>query len=160
MEMLMGKQWPDWSNEEEALRKSVKVKLQATDEELFGHLVKSEEELKKAEEDYKNKMLEIKGDAIKEFFDRTPFDSVKIDENHSVTISKPFSGSVNLELLAMGPYQEIQDSLQGAIQLDEASQSQMFFLNKYLGNYDINKIGNKFLIRNGSKAIVIEKDRW
>ena len=56
MEMLMSKQWPDWSNEEEALKKSVKVKLQATDQELFGHLVKSEEELKKAEEDYNNKL--------------------------------------------------------------------------------------------------------
>jgi hypothetical protein len=36
----------------------------------------------------------------------------------------------------------------------------MFFLAKYIGNYDINKIGNKFLIRNGDRAVVIEKDRW
>ena len=52
----MSKQWPDWNKEEESLNKSAKIKLQATDEELFGHLVKSEEELKKAEEDYNNKL--------------------------------------------------------------------------------------------------------
>ena len=34
------------------------------------------------------------------------------------------------------------------------------FLAKYIGNYEINKIGNKFLIRNGERAVVIEKDRW
>jgi hypothetical protein len=119
-----------------------------------------QEDIPLSEEDYKNKMLEIKGDAIKEFFDRTPFDSVKIDENHSVTISKPFSGSVNLELLAMGPYQEIQDSLQGAIQLDEASQSQVNFLEKYLGPYEIHKINDKFLVRNGDTALVFKKERW
>ena len=119
-----------------------------------------QEDIPLSEEDYKNKMLEIKGDAIKEFFDKTPFDSVKIDENHSVTISKPFSGSVNLELLAMGPYQEIQDSLQGAIQLDEASQIQVNFLEKYLGPYEIHKINDKFLVRNGDTALVFKKERW
>jgi len=118
------------------------------------------EDIPLSQEDYKNKMLEIKGNAIKEFFDKTPFDSVKIDENHSVTISKPFSGSVNLELLAMGPYQEIQDSLQGAIQLDEASQSQVNFLEKYLGPYEIHKINDKFLVRNGDTALVFKKERW
>jgi hypothetical protein len=118
------------------------------------------EDIPLSQEDYKNKMLEIKGNAIKEFFDKTPFDSVKIDENHNVTISKPFSGSVNLELLAMGPYQDIQDSLQGAIQLDEASQSQVNFLEKYLGPYEIHKINDKFLVRNGDTALVFKKERW
>ena len=118
------------------------------------------EDIPLSQEDYKNKMLEIKGNAIKEFFDKTPFDSVKIDENHSVTISKPFSGSVNLELLAMGPYQDIQNSLQGAIQLDEASQSQVNFLEKYLGPYEIHKINDKFLVRNGDTALVFKKERW
>jgi hypothetical protein len=36
----------------------------------------------------------------------------------------------------------------------------MFFLAKYMGSYEINKIGNKFLIRNGDKAVVIEKNNW
>ena len=119
-----------------------------------------QEDIPLSEEDYKNKMLEIKGDTIKEFFNRTPFDSVKIDENNSVTISKPFSGSVNLELLAMGPYAAIESSLQGAIQLDETSQSQVNFLEKYLGAYEIHKINDKFLVRNGDTAIVFKKERW
>lgn len=52
----MSKQWPDWSKEEETLKKAARVKLQATDEELFGHLVVSEEQLKKAEAEYENKL--------------------------------------------------------------------------------------------------------
>jgi hypothetical protein len=48
----------------------------------------------------------------------------------------------------------------GALALDESSHSEVTFLNKYLGNYDINKIGDKFLIRNGTRAVVIEKGRW
>ena len=118
------------------------------------------EDVPLSEEDYKNKMLEIKGSAIKEFFDRTPFDSVQIDENNNVTISKPFSGSISLELLAMGPFKDVEDSLKGAIQLDEASQSQVNFLEKYLGPYEIHKINDKFLVRNDKTALVFKKERW
>lgn len=109
---------------------------------------------------YKSKMLEIKGESIKEFFDRTPFDSIKIDENNNVTISKPFSGYIEMELLAFGPYKDIEESLQGAVQLDEASQSQVNFLEKYLGPYEIHKINDKFLVVNGKSAMVFKKERW
>lgn len=52
----MSKQWPDWSKEEEALKKSAKIKLQATDQELFGHLTVNEEQMQKAEKEYENKL--------------------------------------------------------------------------------------------------------
>ena len=52
----MSKQWPDWSKEEEQLKKSARVKLQASDEELFGHLVRTEEQIKKAEAEYQDKL--------------------------------------------------------------------------------------------------------
>ena len=77
-----------------------------------------------------------------------------------ITVAKPYSGYVDMKLLAMGDYETIKDSLAGAIQLDEASQSQVNFLEKYLGNYEITKINNKFLIRNGSDAMIVVKERW
>ena len=109
---------------------------------------------------YKTKMLEMKNVTVGEFFNQTPLESIRIDENDHITIVKPYSGYVNMELLAMGKYEDIKDSLQGAIQLDEASQSQVNFLEKYLGNYEIHKINNKFLIRNGDQAVVVTKERW
>ncbi len=118
------------------------------------------EDIPLSKEAYQSRMLEIKGAAIKEFFDRTPFEYVQIDEHNNVTIAKPFSGIVNLELLAMGNYKEVEDSLKGAIQLDEASQSQVNFLEKYLGPYEIHKINDKFLVRNGQQAIIFKKERW
>lgn len=111
-------------------------------------------------EDYAVKMLEVKTKSISEFFDRTPVEQIQIDENNNITIAKPYSGYINMELLAMGSYDEIKDSLQGAIQLDEASQSQVNFLEKYLGPYEIHKINGKFLIRNGNNAMIVSKERW
>ena len=118
------------------------------------------EDIPLSKEAYRGKMLEIKGNTIKEFFDRTPFEYVQIDENNNVTIAKPYSGTISLELLAMGHYKEVEDSLKGAIQLDETSQSQVNFLEKYLGPYEIHKINDKFLVRNGDTAIIFKKERW
>jgi hypothetical protein len=110
-------------------------------------------------EDYQARILEIKNTDIKEFFDQGATD-VDLDENNMLTFKRSYAGDIQAKFVAIGDYDIVKDTVPGKLSLDEASQSQMFFLAKYLGNYDINKIGNKFLIRNGTKAIVIEKDRW
>lgn len=110
-------------------------------------------------EAYESKMLEIKNDDISNFFDQGASD-VSLDEDNMLTFTRPYAGPIQAKFIAIGDYEDVKDTVPGRLSLDEASQSQMFFLSKYLGNYDINKIGNKFLIRNGDKAIVIEKDKW
>jgi SepF-like predicted cell division protein (DUF552 family) len=110
-------------------------------------------------EDYDAKVLSLKGQDVKEFFNQGASD-VELDENNMLTFSRPYAGDIQAKFIAIGDYEDVKNTVPGKLSLDEASQSQMFFLAKYLGNYDINKIGNKFLIRNGEKAVVIEKDRW
>ena len=108
---------------------------------------------------YEYKVTKIKEADIKEFFDQGAVD-IRLDENNQITFSRPYSGNIDAKFVSIGPYKIVKDTLPGKLSLDESSQSQVLFLNKYLGNYDINKIGNKFLIRNGKNAVVIEKDRW
>lgn len=109
---------------------------------------------------YDSKVLEDKNKTIRKFFNQSAFENVVLDEDNNLVISKSYSGSVAMKLLALGKYEEVKDSLQGGIQLDEASQSQVTFLEKYLGNYEIHKIADKFLIKNDKQAIIVTKDRW
>lgn len=109
--------------------------------------------------DYETKILEIKNQDIREFFDQGSTD-VTLENDNTLTFSKPYSGKIQAKLISIGDYDIVKDTLPGAISLDESSQMQGLFLNKYLGNYEIHKIAGKFLIRNGTKAIVIEKTHW
>lgn len=111
-------------------------------------------------EAYENKLLESKNRALEKFFDKTPFESIALQEGNILTIAKPYSGYIDMEILAMGSYNTIKKSIAGGIQLDEASQSQVNFLEKYLGPYEIHKINGKFLIRNGDQALIVKKERW
>lgn len=109
--------------------------------------------------EYENKMLEYKGTEVSEFFDRSSTE-VKLMDDTTIIAQKVYAGPIEMELLAMGEYETIKESIPGGIQLDEASRGQCLFLEKYLGSYEIHKIDNKFLIRNGAKGMIIKKDRW
>ena len=97
---------------------------------------------------------------IAEFFDQGAIDSIEVDENKNITFTKPFAGPLTAKVIAIGEYNTLKDALRGALQLDESSRGQVTFLNKYLGNYDINKIENHFLIRNGDRAVILAKTTW
>lgn len=97
---------------------------------------------------------------IAEFFDQGAIDSIEVDEDKNITFTKPFAGPLTAKVIAIGEYNTLKDALRGALQLDESSRGQVTFLNKYLGNYDINKIENHFLIRNGERAVILAKTTW
>ena len=83
-----------------------------------------------------------------------------MDENNNLTFSRPFAQDIKAKFVAIGDYEDVKNIVPGKLSLDETSQSQVLFLTKYLGDYNIDKIQNKFLIANDSRAVVIEKDKW
>jgi hypothetical protein len=110
-------------------------------------------------EDYQARIMEFKTADVQGFFDQGAVD-VELEEDNTLTFSKPFAGDVTAKFISIGDYDNVKQTVPGALALDESSHGEVTFLNKYLGNYDINKIGDKFLIRNEDKAIVIQKDTW
>jgi hypothetical protein len=110
--------------------------------------------------EYENKVLEIKNHEVNKFFNQGALEGVVFEADGSMTFMKPYFGNLKMKFVTMGKYDEIKDLVPGALSLDENSQSQVYFLQKYLGDYDINKIGDKFLIRNGNRAMIVQKDSW
>jgi hypothetical protein len=110
-------------------------------------------------EDYNKKILDVKNKDIQEFFNQGATE-VAVESDNTLTFKRPYAGDIKAKFISIGEYDAVKETIPGKLDLSESSQSQVLFLTKFLGNYDINKIGNKFLIRNGNQAIVIEKERW
>jgi hypothetical protein len=117
------------------------------------------EHIPTTKEEYDNRIMEIKTSDIQEFFDQGTTE-IALEADNTITFRKPFAGDLDAKFISIGDYNDVKETVPGFLSLDESSHSQVTFLNKYLGNYEINKIGNKFLIKNGDRAVVIEKDRW
>lgn len=113
-----------------------------------------------SKEAYLARVKEQKVSDVSDVLDLGPAEVVDVDESNNIKLSKPYSGDLSLHLEALGFYDELQESLQGGIQLDESSTHQVSFLEKYLGNYEIHKINNKFLIKNKDKAMIVSKESW
>lgn len=121
---------------------------------------KINEHVPMSKEQYQNKVLEIKNNTVSKFFNQGALDSVQLESDDTLTFKKPFFGNLKMKFVALGKYDEMKKMVPGALSLDENGQSQVYFLQKYLGNYEIDKIGDKFLIRNGNQAMIAEKDSW
>lgn len=111
-------------------------------------------------EAYELRVKERKIADVQDVLDQGATEIAEIDENNNLTFKKPWAENITVKLEAIGSYKELSSYLEGPIQLDETSNGEVLFLEKYLGNYEIHKINNKFLIRNKDKAIIISKERW
>lgn len=108
---------------------------------------------------YESRITELKQTELTDFFDQGSV-SVMLENNMTLTFGKPYAEPIKCKLIAFGDYEAVKKHVSGKLSLDESSQGQCFFLNKYLGTYDIDKIGNRFLIGKEDQAVVIEKERW
>lgn len=111
-------------------------------------------------EDYETRVKQQSIKEVSDVLNQGATTVVDIDTDSNVTIEKPFAGTLKLQVESIGSYDDLKNQLKGAIQLDESSRSQVAYLEKYLGNYEIHKIDNRFLIKNGQQALIINKDRW
>jgi hypothetical protein len=111
-------------------------------------------------DDYKVKVKDQKMTNARNVLDKGPAEVSDIDESNNLVIRKKYAGNITIQLEAIGDYRTLEKSLQGALQLDESSNGQVLFLEKYLGNYEIHKIDNKFILKNGNQAMIFRKDIW
>lgn len=120
----------------------------------------AEEHIPLTQQDYIEKVAKGRNQEINSFFDQGALESVSIDDADNLIIKKPYAESLCVKLIDHDDYSIIKEHISGPIQLDKVSMGQTIYLQKYLGNYEVSKISDKFLIKNGDKAIIIQKNTW
>lgn len=102
---------------------------------------------------YENVVQRVKTEQVKRFFNKTLMDDLTI-EGDVITIHKPFGVKVNLKWLNENDPQAV---VEGAPSLDSDSMSEIFWLTKMLGNYEIDKFGDKLLFKSGDNAMLLQR---
>jgi hypothetical protein len=105
---------------------------------------------------YKIATQQNKIDNFQEFFLRSYADEIQlIDE--SISFKKLSGDKLTFNIVTSGPKQEVYESVKGPIMLESKDMAEVMFLSKYIGNYNITKIGNSFIFENSGHAVVLEK---
>ena len=95
-------------------------------------------------------------DNFQEFFSNSYADELKlIDE--SISFKRIYGDTVKFNVVTSGPKTDVYESIQGPLMIESKDMSEILFLSKYIGNYNITKIGNKFIFENNGWAVALER---
>jgi hypothetical protein len=78
-------------------------------------------------------------------------------EGDIITIHKHFDKKVQLQMVKDGSAESILEGIDDGYTVDEAASSEMFWLTKVLGDYNINKVGENFVFNNGNRSMLLKR---
>jgi len=106
--------------------------------------------------DYDGLMNKFKTEGIKRFFNKTLMDDLTLDGD-IITIHKPFDKKIQLRMVKESDADSILEGSTDTVTLDQEAMSEIFWLTKVLGNYNINKIGENFMFDNNGQAMLLQR---
>ena len=106
--------------------------------------------------DYDGFVTRVKTEGIKKFFNKTLMDDLTLDGD-VITIHKPFDKQVKLKMVKEGEAGTILEGSTDTIAMDEKAISEIFWLTKVLGDYNINKVGESFMFDNNGQAMLLQR---
>jgi hypothetical protein len=62
-----------------------------------------------------------------------------------------------MKVMDAGPRSEVYERATGSLQIDYKDISECLYLSKYLGDYNITKIGGAFIFENGGYAVSFKR---
>ena len=126
----------------------------------FNSIPVNEENLKEAipatPNDYDQKLKENVMNNFSNFFNRSYLEAVAVD-NDDLVFQKIYSEPLRMRIKGFDTISETYKKLQGKIILEQRAMSEVLYFTKYVGNYNITKVGDQFVFENQGYAVVLEK---
>ena len=123
--------------------------LDANNENLDGTIPKNKDA-------YEVTIQENHMNNFSNFFGRSYLEQVSVDQE-DIVFQKKYAEPLRMRISDFGTKAEVYDNIVGPIMLEGSAMSEIMYFTKYVGNYNITKIGNKFVFENGKYAVALEK---
>ena len=90
----------------------------------------------------------------KNFFGDSHLDDIYMEDNN-VVMTKKYADKLVFEFVDMGYTQDIYDNLKESIQIEAFPE--IIFLSKYVGDYNITKVGANLVFENNGHCVVLKR---
>ena len=105
---------------------------------------------------YESMINEYNQSELDRFFNRGVTEQHYVKEN-VIEFGRHASGKIRMEIVEEGSTEELLTKYAGAVSLDETSMSEVLFLTKFMGNYNIQKIGENLFFTNGNRTKIMKR---
>jgi len=116
----------------------------------------AESEIPLSGDAYENMINEYNQVELDRFFNKGVTEQRYVKEN-VIEFGRHASGKVRMEVVEEGSTEELLTKYAGAVSLDETSMSEVLFLTKFMGNYNIQKIGENLFFTNGNRTKIMKR---
>ena len=105
---------------------------------------------------YEGMMNQVRTDEVRKFFTKTLMDDLTLDGD-VITIHKPWDKKIQLRMVKDSTTEAVLEGITDTISMDAEATSEIFWLTKVLGDYNINKVGDSFMFENGQRAMLLQR---
>jgi hypothetical protein len=109
-----------------------------------------------SKQDYDVAIKENSLNNFSNFFNKSYLDSINLNED-DILFQKMYSDSLRMRIINAGNVHDVYESLQGRIMLEQKDMGEILYLTKYLGNYNITKVGDVFVFENQKFAVALRR---
>jgi hypothetical protein len=115
-----------------------------------------EEMIPTSKQDYEVSIKENSLNNFSNFFNRSYVESISVDDE-DIIFHKMFADPLKMKIKNFGLKQDVYESTPGNIMLEHKHMAEILYITKYLGNYNVTKINNTFVLENENYALALEK---
>jgi hypothetical protein len=90
------------------------------------------------------------------FFNRSYLENINVEDD-DIIFQKRYAEPLRMRIMAYGKKNEIYDNVPGKIMFEHSDIGEILFLTKYIGEYNISKIGGMFVFEHDDNALVLQK---
>ena len=95
-------------------------------------------------------------DNFQEFFVNSYADEIQLLDE-SISFKKLYGDKIQFDIITIGTRQEVYEEVKGPIMLESTSMAEVMFLSKYIGNFNITKVGDTFIFENRGWAVALKR---
>lgn len=106
--------------------------------------------------EYDIKIKENHMNNFSNFFNKSYLEGISID-NDDLNFQKKYSEPLRMRITDFGSTKSVYENIKGPIMIEGKDIAETLYLTKYLGNYNITKIGSTFIFENEGYAVALEK---
>ncbi len=105
---------------------------------------------------YKERMQAEELNSYEQFFNNSMLESVRM-AGDVIEFKKIWAEPIKFKYVLSGKKQDVLESIEDKISMSYKDMAEIMFLTKYIGNYNITKLGDKFMLESRGHAIILEK---
>jgi hypothetical protein len=109
-----------------------------------------------SKEDYDIAIQENKLNNFTNFFGRSYLENINVDDN-DITFQKKYAEPLRMRIKDFGITESVYNRAPGRIMIESKDMAEVLYITKYVGNYNINKVGNVFIFEHEKFAVALEK---